>query len=142
MRSINNTVLVESQEKQQLINLTCTLKEAVNASGIRSGVVGMYSQHTTASVFVTESQAALLDDVVEFFGEVVKDGRPYKHNSPEFSDCDRQNATAHLRALLLGQSVMIPVVEGKPVLGQFQSVMLAEFDGPRRRAIHVQVLGE
>jgi len=47
-----------------------------------------------------------------------------------------------LRALLLGQSVMVPVVDGKPVLGQFQSVMLAEFDGPRRRAIHVQVLGE
>jgi len=142
MRSINNTVLVESREKQQLLNLTGNLREAVRAAGIRNGFVGMYSQHTTASVFVTESQAALLDDVVEFFGEVVKDGRPYKHNSPEFSDCDRQNATAHLRALLLGQSVMVPVVDGKPVLGQFQSVMLAEFDGPRRRAIHVQVLGE
>jgi secondary thiamine-phosphate synthase enzyme len=142
MRSINNTVLVESQEKQQLFNLTVALKEAVHTAGIRNGFVGMYSQHTTASVFVTESQSALLDDVVQFFREVVKDGRPYKHNSPEFSDCDRQNATAHLRALLLGQSVMVPVVDGKPVLGQFQSVMLAEFDGPRRRAIHVQVLGE
>ena len=142
MRSINNTVLVDSREKQQLLNLTGSLKEAVRAAGIQNGFVGMYSQHTTASVFVTESQAALLDDVVEFFGEVVKEGRPYKHNSPEFSDCDRKNATAHLRALLLGQSVVIPVVDGKPVLGQFQSVMLAEFDGPRQRAIHVQVLGE
>jgi len=142
MRSINNTVLVESLEKQQLLNLTGTLRKAVDDAGIRNGFVGMYSQHTTASVFVTESQAALLEDVVAFFGEVVKDGRPYKHNSPEFSEGDRQNATAQLRALLLGQSVLVPVVEGKPVLGQFQSVMLAEFDGPRRRAIHVQVLGE
>ena len=142
MRSINNTVLVDSREKQQLVNLTGSLKEAVRAAGIQNGFVGMYSQHTTASVFVTESQAALLDDVVEFFGEVVKEGRPYKHNSPEFSDCDRKNATAHLRALLLGQSVVVPVVDGKPVLGQFQSVMFAEFDGPRQRAIHVQVLGE
>jgi secondary thiamine-phosphate synthase enzyme len=142
MRSINNTVLVESQEKQQLFNLTGALREAVHTAGIQNGFAGMYSQHTTASVFVTESQEALLDDVVQFFQEVVKDGRPYKHNCPEFSDCDRQNATAHLRALLLGQSVMVPVVDGKPLLGQFQSVMLAEFDGPRRRAIHVQVLGE
>jgi secondary thiamine-phosphate synthase enzyme len=142
MRSINNMVVVESQEKQQLLNLTGTLKEAIHASGIRSGFVGVYSQHTTASVFVTESQAALLEDVVAFFGEVVKDGRPYKHNSPEFSDCDRQNATAHLRAMLLGQSVLVPIVDGMPVLGQFQSIMLAEFDGPRRRAVHVQVLGE
>ena len=142
MRSINNMVVLESQEKQQLLNLTGTLKEAIQDSGIRSGFVGVYSQHTTASVFVTESQAALLEDVVAFFGEVVKDGRPYKHNSPEFSDCDRQNATAHLRALLLGQSVLVPIVDGVPVLGQFQSIMLAEFDGPRRRAVHIQVLGE
>src|SRR5262245_36918769 len=142
MRSINNTVLVESQEKQQLFNLTGALREAVHTAGIQNGFAGMYSQHTTASVFVTESQEALLDDVVQFFQEVVKDGRPYKHNCPEFSDCDRQNATAHLRALLLGQSVMVPVVDGNPILGQFQSVMFAEFDGPRRRAVHVQVLGE
>ena len=75
-------------------------------------------------MFVSECQAALTDDVVEFFATVVKEGLPYKHNSPEFSDCNRRNAAAHLRALLLGQSVLVPVVEGKPVLGQFQSIML------------------
>jgi len=142
MRSINNTVLVESRDKQELFNLTDSLRDAVAASGIRSGFAGIYSQHTTASVFVSECQAALSDDVVEFFSQIVGDGKFYKHNSPEFSDCDRKNATAHLRALLLGQSVLVPVVDGKPVLGQFQSVMLAEFDGPRQRAVHVQVLGE
>jgi secondary thiamine-phosphate synthase enzyme len=93
-------------------------------------------------VFVTECQDALGEDALEFLKEVAKDGQPYKHNSPEFSDCDRKNATAHLRAMLLGHSVLLPVVEGRPVLGQFQSVMLAEFDGPRQRALHVQVLGE
>jgi secondary thiamine-phosphate synthase enzyme len=142
MRSINNTVRVDTDGKQQLLNLTSSVREAVKASGIQSGVVGIYSQHTTASVFVTECQAALTDDMLDFFGVVVKDGLPYKHNSPEFSDCDRRNAASHLRSLLLGQSVLVPVVEGKPVLGQFQSVMLAEFDGPRQRALHIQVLGE
>src|SRR5687767_9757229 len=117
MRSINNTVLIDTDGKQQLLNLTSSVREAVEASGIQSGFVGIYSQHTTASVFMTESQAALSDDVLEFFGVVVKDGLPYKHNSPEFSDCDRRNAASHLRALLLGQSVLVPVVEGKPVLG-------------------------
>lgn len=142
MRSVNNTVHVDTLEKQQLLNLTASIKQAVDASGIRSGFVGIYSQHTTASVFLSECQAALSDDMVEFFGAVVKDGLPYKHNSPEFSDCDRRNAAAHLRSLLLGQSVLVPVVEGRPVLGQFQSVMFAEFDGPRKRALHIQVLGE
>lgn len=142
MRSINRTVFVETHEKQQLLNLTSPVREAVDASGIQSGFVGVYSQHTTASVFVTECQAALSQDVAEFFSQVVKDGLPYKHNSPEFSDCDRRNAAAHLRSLLLGQSVMVPIVDGKPILGEFQSIMLAEFDGPRRRSLHVQVLGQ
>ena len=142
MRAINNSVIVESSEKRQLFNLTDTLQEAVEGAGIGNGFVGVYSQHTTASVFVSECQEALSDDIQAFFTEVVKEGRPYKHNSPEFSDCDRQNATAHLRALLLGQSVLLPVVNGKPVLGQFQRVMFAEFDGPRQRSIHVQILGD
>src|SRR5215510_14759541 len=142
MRSINNTVFVDTQEKQQLLNLTSSVRKAVDASGIQSGFVGIYSQHTTASVFVTESQAALSEDVTEFFNQVVKEGLPYKHNSPELSDCENRNAAAHLRSLLLGQSVLVPVVEGKPILGEFQSIMFAEFDGPRRRSLHVQVLGQ
>lgn len=142
MRSINETVLVETHTKQQLLDLTSSLKEAVDKAGIRNGVVGVYSQHTTASVFVSESQSALSHDIMEFLGGVVKDGHPYRHNSPEYSDCDRKNAASHLRALLLGQSVLIPVIEGKPVLGQFQSILFAEFDGPRQRALRVQVLGE
>jgi secondary thiamine-phosphate synthase enzyme len=142
MRSVSKTVFVNTCEKQQLLNLTSSVRQAVDAAGIQSGFVGVYSQHTTASVFVTECQAALTEDVVEFFQGVVRDGLPYKHNSPEFSDCERKNAAAHLRALLLGQSVLVPIVEGRPVLGQFQSVMMAEFDGPRQRSLHVQILGE
>lgn len=142
MRSVNKTVHLETQEKQQLVNLTSSLRQEVDASGVQSGFVGIYCQHTTASVFVSECQAALSDDVVQFFSSVVKDGLPYKHNSPEFSDCDRRNAASHLRSLLLGQSVLVPIVGGKPILGQFQSVMFAEFDGPRQRALHIQVLGD
>jgi secondary thiamine-phosphate synthase enzyme len=142
MRSIHNTVVIESREKRQLLNLTESLREAVNAAGVGNGFVGIFSQHTTASVFISECQAALTDDIVAFFSDVVAEGKRYKHNSPEYSDCDRKNATAHLRALILGQSVLLPVVDGKPVLGQFQSLMFAEFDGPRQRAIHVQVLGD
>jgi len=142
MRSINDTIAVETQEKQRLLDLTSCVKQKVGASGIQNGVVGLYSQHTTAAVFISECQAALSHDIMEFFTDAVSDQYPYRHNSPEFSDCDRKNAASHLRALLLGQSVLIPVVEGKPVLGQFQSVMFAEFDGPRRRALHLQILGD
>ena len=72
---------------------------------------------------------------------IVEDGLRYKHNSPEWSDCDRSNATSHLRSLLFSNGVMLPVVDGKPVLGQFQSLILAELDGPRERTLKVQLLG-
>jgi secondary thiamine-phosphate synthase enzyme len=93
-------------------------------------------------VFVSEFQQALIDDVAAFLGRVVDDGLFYKHNSPQYSDCDRQNAASHLRSVLLSHSVLLPVADGKPVLGQFQSVILAELDGPRQRTVEVQVLGE
>jgi secondary thiamine-phosphate synthase enzyme len=142
MRSINSTIAVETNEKQRLFDLTSCVQQKVDSAGIQNGVVGIYSQHTTAAIFISESQAALTHDIMEFFTDAVSENYPYRHNSPEFSDCDRKNAASHLRALLLGQSVLIPVVEGKPMLGQFQSVLFAEFDGPRKRALHVQILGD
>jgi secondary thiamine-phosphate synthase enzyme len=142
MKSQNSNVSVSTEHKQQLLNLTPVVAETVRASGISNGLVAVYSQHTTAALFVTECQDALLDDVLSFITRVVEDGRYYKHNCPELSDCERQNAAAHLRSILLGHSVLAPVVDGKPVLGQFQSVLLAELDGPRHRTVHVQVMGQ
>ena len=141
MQSVSETVRVETLEKQQLIDLTSSIEDVVRASGVRCGMLGVYSRHTTAGVFVTEYQAALNDDVMDFFRRVVEEGLPYKHNCPELSDCERRNAAAHLRTLLLGQSVLVPVVDRKPGLGRFQSILLAEFDGPRDRSVCVQVLG-
>jgi len=141
MESTLRTLRISTEQKQELIDVTSAVAGAVRESGVQHGFVGVYSQHTTAALFVSERQAALMDDVLAFMSRVVPDGLAYKHNSPEFSDCDRQNAASHLRSLLLNHSVMVPVVEGKPALGVFQSILLAEFDGPRQRTLQVQVLG-
>ena len=65
----------------------------------------------------------------------------WKHNDPRFSDCDRSNADAHLRALLLGHNLVLPIENGELRLGRFQSLILAELDGPRRRSLQLQILG-
>jgi len=142
MKSEMKTLSLKTNSKEEMLNLTAAVGEAVNESGVRSGLVGIYSRHTTAALFVSEFQTALIDDVVQFLRRVVEDQLPYKHNSPEFSDCARRNAASHLRSLLLNHSVVLPVSDGKPVLGQFQSVILAELDGPRDRTLEVQVIGE
>ena len=141
MKTQLDTFIIRSSQKQELIDITAEVLEATREAGIRNGFVGIFSQHTTAGVLVNEFQPALICDIGEFLKHVVGDDISYKHNSPEWSDCDRHNATSHLRSLLFSNSVMLPVVDGKPVLGQFQSVILAELDGPRERTIKIQFLG-
>jgi secondary thiamine-phosphate synthase enzyme len=136
-----DTFVVRSSQKQEMIDITPEVIEATREAGIRNGFVGVFSQHTTAAVLVNEFQSALLFDIGEFLKRVVEEGVSYRHNSPEWSDCARSNAASHLRSLLFSNSVMLPVVDGKVVLGQFQSVIMAELDGPRERTIKVQVLG-
>jgi secondary thiamine-phosphate synthase enzyme len=142
MKTQLETLALKTDEKHQLINITSRVKEIVNSSGIKNGFIGLFSQHTTAALMVSEFQNALLDDIRGFLHRVVADDLPYRHNSPEYSDCDRQNAAAHLRSLLFNNSVVLPVCGGELVLGQFQSVILAELDGPRERNLKVQFLGE
>jgi secondary thiamine-phosphate synthase enzyme len=142
MKTKIETLALTTTEKQQLINITSRVKAALSDSGIRNGFIGLFSQHTTAALMVSEYQNALLEDIAGFLRRVVQDDLPYRHNSPEFSDCDRKNAASHLRSMLFNNSVVLPVSEGELVLGQFQSVILAEMDGPRERSLKVQVLGE
>jgi thiamine phosphate synthase YjbQ (UPF0047 family) len=73
-------------------------------------------------------------------GLVDEEGR-YKHNDPRLSDCERGNAAAHLRVSLLGHGVALGVTDGDLLLDGAESILLAEFDGPRERQVHIQVLG-
>lgn len=142
MKSHMATLSVATGHKQELLNLTEKIGEIAEASGVRDGFIGIYSQHTTAGVFVSEYQAALNDDILAFLGRVIQDGCTYKHNSPEFSDCERKNAASHLRSLLFSHGVLLPLTRSTPLLGRFQSVIFAELDGPRERLLQIQVLGD
>jgi secondary thiamine-phosphate synthase enzyme len=98
--------------------------------------------HTTVALFVNEFQTALIEDMKAILGRVVRERDGYRHDDPRFSDCDRGNADSHLRALFLGQNVIVPIQGGELVLGKWQSIILAELDGPRERSIQVQIVGE
>jgi len=121
--------------------VTPQLAESIGKLGVGNGFAGLFSQHTTAVLLVNEFQPALLDDIGDFLKRVVRDDLEYKHNSPKWSDCERGNATSHIRSLLFNNSVLLPVADGKLVLGRFQSVILAELDGPRERTLKLQLMG-
>jgi secondary thiamine-phosphate synthase enzyme len=142
MRIVSETLVVETNQRVELMDLTIRVKELVARSEIQGGMVNVYSLHTTTAVFLNESQEALLEDMRDCLTSLVDDSGWYKHNSPQFSDCDRRNATSHLRSMLLGSSTTLPVENGQLLLGPFQSVLFAELDGPRERQIRLQVMGE
>jgi secondary thiamine-phosphate synthase enzyme len=130
-----------TNDRMQLLNITDRINEIVRKSGVRDGLVHLQSLHTTSAVFLNEWQDALLHDVRKFFDEVVLQEQYYRHNDPEHSDCERKNADSHLRGLLMGQTLCLQVRNATVLLGTWQSIIFAEFDGPRSRSLAVQVCG-
>lgn len=131
---------VQTSKRMEIHDLTEAVREMVRATGVTAGLVTLSTMHTTTAVFVNEPQSALLDDVQHLLERLVPRGDEWKHNDPRYSDCDRSNADAHLRAIMLGSSVTLQVAEGALTMGQWQRVLMAELDGPRKRALVLQVL--
>ncbi|HET7218334.1 MAG TPA: secondary thiamine-phosphate synthase enzyme YjbQ [Vicinamibacterales bacterium] len=134
-------ITIDTSERVELVDLTERLTALVRTANIADGLVSVWSMHTTCAVFINENQAALHADIKQFLETTVSRHGAWMHNDPEHSDCDRNNADAHLRAILLGHSMTLQVAGGELVLGQWQRVLAAELDGPRSRTFRVHVQG-
>jgi secondary thiamine-phosphate synthase enzyme len=135
------TICYRTRERLELINITRDLNEVIRKHGTKAGFLLVQSLHTTTAIFINEFQQALLDDIKSFLEKLVGRLEYWRHNDPNLSECSRKNADSHLRAMLLGHTLSLPVRDGELALGTWQSIILAELDGPRERAIQVQVLG-
>lgn len=135
------TLIISTDERIEVVDLTDRVMTFVRHLKIREGLVSLWSLHTTCTVFINEFQSALLSDIRRFLEQMVARDEEWLHNNPNHSDCDRMNADAHLRALLLGHSLTLQVSGGEVVLGQWQRVLMAELDGPRARTLRVQAWG-
>lgn len=132
---------LRTDDRLQIVDLTPRITARVRSSPVHDGIALVMSMHTTLALFVNETQGALLDDIQTFLTELVPRDRRWKHDDPLLSDCDRQNADAHIKASMLGHSLAIPIQDGELVLGTFQAVLAAELDGPRQRSLHLQLIG-
>jgi len=135
------TIVVSTDGRIELVDLTKQVMEFVKRFNIREGLVSLWSMHTTCSLFINEFQTALLADIRRFLEQMVARDADWMHNDPNHSDCDRMNADSHLRALLLGHNLTLQVSGGEVVLGQWQRILMAELDGPRARSLRIQIFG-
>lgn len=134
-------ITIQTQERVELTDVTDRVVALVGEVGVREGIVSLWSMHTTFAVFMNESQKALHADIKRLLEIMVDRDADWMHNDPVHSDCDRLNADAHLRAMLLGHSLTLQISGGALVLGQWQRVLVAELDGPRSRTLRVQAMG-
>jgi len=142
MKVENHRFEIESSERLDLIDLTQKVRELFNGSVVKEGMLYLHSLHTTTSIMINEWQGALIDDLKAFLYDLVDEKDYFWHNDPEHSDCVRNNATSHLRSAVLSKNVMVPIENGKLALGQWQSIIFADLDGPQKRTIMAQIIGE
>jgi len=135
----------ETDGPVQVLDLTEAVQEQVATAGIREGMAVVTSLHTTCALTVNENEARLLDDIRIHFQRLMPPGARYLHNDLHLRDCppdEPENAHAHLIAMMLGNGETLAIHDGRLVLGRWQSLLLVELDGPRRRTVAVQLLGE
>jgi len=138
---VSTTIKVRTEGREELYNLSNTVRDFVKSSGIRAGMVNVASLHTTSAIFINEWQDALVHDVKSYLSSLINKDSYYRHNDPAWSDCDRHNADSHLRSLMLGMNLNLQIADGELVLGEWQSIIMAELDGPRERTLKIQVMG-
>ena len=142
MKVFNTSFTLSSEERTELSDITKLVREAIQQFPVANGIALINTMHTTCALFINEFQSALIDDLRNLIERLVPERAGYRHDDPRYSDCERGNACAHLRAALLGRSIAVGLNNGELTLGRFQSVIFAEMDGPRKREITVQVMGE
>ena len=141
LKMVRKTLTMLSDKRTEVLDITKQIRDIMLGADITEGIMLVNSLHTTCALFVNEFQGALVEDLKAMMERLVADNVGYKHDDPRFSDCERGNATSHLRAALLGRSVAVGISGGELALGRFQSILLAELDGPRPRTIDIQIMG-
>ena len=141
LKVLRQTFAVSSETHRQAIDITSQVRDALQGGEVHSGLVIANCLHTTCSVLITQFRPALLEELARLMGGLVDDRARYKHNDARLSDCERGNATAHLRASLLGHGIALGITDGDLLLDGSESILLAEFDGPRERRVHIQFVG-
>ncbi len=125
---------IRTKESTELIDITREVNGFVSSKRVDSGVCVIFTKHTTTGIIINENEAGLKNDILKLLNELVPKGKGYLHDRID------NNAHAHLRAVVLGSSVTIPIEKGVLALGTWQSILFVECDGPRQREVCVKVV--
>ncbi|MFH0964677.1 MAG: secondary thiamine-phosphate synthase enzyme YjbQ [Planctomycetota bacterium] len=125
---------IRTRSRCEFIDVTEDVGRVVRESGVPEGLCVCFVPHTTAGVTINENaDPSVRADVQSVLAKLAPAGADYSH--------DEGNSDSHVKASLMGSSVVVTIREGSLVLGTWQGVYFCEFDGPRSRQFHVTIMG-
>jgi secondary thiamine-phosphate synthase enzyme len=129
-------ITVSTENPQQIVDITSEVKKIVKKSGIKEGVCFIYTPHATCAVMINENwDPNIMLDILDALESAVPAGK-WRHDKVD------NNGAAHIKASIIGPSEAVPVNGGALLLGKWQDIMLADFDGPRKREVIVNITGK
>lgn len=132
-----------SKSPEEYINITDEVHQLVEESGVKNGLAFVLTAHTTTGIMVNEALPCVEKDISEMLEKVVPVDAPYVHAHflPDYG-ATGNNSQGHLKSMLMGNHCAFPVIDGKIVCGGAQEIYLVDFDGPQRRTVYVEIMGE
>lgn len=129
------TFEVRTRQRNEFVEITDQVRQAVQNSGIRKGMCVVYCPHTTAAITINENaDPDVVHDMLAWLNRTIPQHQAdFRHGEG--------NSDSHIKASLVGSSAMVLIEQGDLVLGRWQGVYFCEFDGPRTRTVHVQTMG-
>ena len=126
---------VKTQSQDELVDITGLVRQVVAESGVTDGQCLVYVPHTTAGVTINENaDPSVKSDLLMALRKSVPDSYPYTHMEG--------NSPAHVKASLVGSSVLVLVENGGLALGTWQGIFFCEFDGPRNRKVYIKIISD
>ena len=125
---------IKTKTQTELIDITDRVRAAVKESKVTDGICVISTWHSTGSIIINENERGLRMDIMDMLENLIPENKSYAHNQID------NNAHAHLRAVLLGMSEIVPIEDGHLGLGTWQSIFFVELDGPRKRTVNIKIV--
>jgi len=125
-----NVITIDSKDHEQVIDITDQV--AAIAVSIGEGICNVFTEHTTCALMILTNENGIAEDLLTVLHGLVPQSTAYVHDSAD-------HVRAHVLSALVGPSLSVPVRDSRLGLGQFQRIVLVEFEGPRRRTVQVSL---
>lgn len=137
MKSQTEYLYFNTRNHREYINITEKVEEVARKSTINEGYVLVSAMHITSGVYVNDAEDGIISDIDEMLERIAPYKIDYNHHRT-----GEDNGDSHLKSLLIGHEVIVPITNGKLDLGPWQQIYYAEFDGQRKKRLIIKAIGE